>query len=65
MRFIDFNGTGGLDSQDIATSVVVDKTAGNSEHEADTGQKPLVGNAGCSTIAALIAIPILILISAL
>ena len=64
MRFIDYNGTGGLDAQDLSTSVVVEKAVSDNEHEADTGQKLLASNAGCSTIAALIAIPILILVSA-
>ena len=65
MRFIDYNDTGELDTQDIATSIVVEKAADNSVHEAGTDQNYPDNNVGCSTIAALVALPLLILISAL
>ncbi|MBR0406253.1 MAG: hypothetical protein IJI68_13790 [Eggerthellaceae bacterium] len=63
MRFLDYNGSNGLDPQDIATSVAAEETARKSE-EADSS-KHLGSNAGCATMAAIIALPILIVSLAL
>lgn len=63
MRFIDWNGDGGLDPQDIATSVVVEETTRKAENN-DTS-KQLETNAGCATMAAFIALPLLIILIAL
>ena len=63
MKFIDWNGDGGLDPQDIATSVVVEESTRKAENN-DTS-KQLKTNAGCATLVAFITLPILILIIAL
>ena len=63
MKFLDYNGNGGLDPQDIVTSVVIEETAPKAE-EADSPQR-LENNAGCATMAAFIALPILIILLAL
>ena len=67
MRFIDYNGSGGLDPQDIAVSVVVDEQ--NRDDGGEDGsagkRKPLEANSGCATMIALVALPALIILSAL
>ena len=65
MRFIDYNGSGGLDPQDIATSVAVDEAAREGEKDKSHDTKPLENNAGCATMAAFIALPFLIILIAL
>lgn len=60
MRYIDWNGDGGLDPQDIATSVVVEETTRETEN--DDASKQLETSAGCATLAAFIAIPLLIIL---
>ena len=65
MRFIDYNGTGGLDSQDLITSVAVEEAALEDAPEERASPERLSSNAGCATMAALIALPILAIIVAL
>lgn len=36
MRFLDYNGSGGLDSQDIATSIAVESSRDDEEDDAAT-----------------------------
>lgn len=51
MRFIDFNGSGGIDPQDIATSVAVEEAA---EHRDDSDEAGgLQANPGCAAMTAL------------
>lgn len=83
MRFLDYNGNGGLDPQDIATSVAVGEArreeaatsvavegarheemgreGAKREEEAENAQsaRPLSENAGCATMAAFMALPII------
>ena len=57
MRFIDYNGSGGLDPQDIATSVAVEEaTREDAADEKETPAQHLSQNAGCATMAALATI---------
>lgn len=49
MRFLDYNGNGGLDLQDIATSVVVEEATRVDEQDFDSKPKQLDSNAGCVT----------------
>ena len=65
MRFIDYNGSGGLDPQDIATSVAVEETTGEEKADGTRSPNPLESNAGCATMAAFIVIPILSILFAL
>ena len=65
MKFIDFDGSGGIDSRDIATSVSVENAARSEESERDAPLKRAESNAGCATMAAHMALPILILLMAL
>ena len=63
-RFIDWNGTGNIDSQDIATSVVLEEAArddgDNGDVEGD-GHMVSTGNAGCLTaVIPIILLPLLI-----
>ena len=58
MRFIDWNGNGGIDSQDIATNVIVEESRRDDEHRENASQ-PLSSNAGCATMVALAAIMII------
>ena len=52
MRFIDYDGSGGLDSRDIATSVAVDE-ATHEDRPRDEGEEaPVEARAGCATMAA-------------
>ena len=64
MRFLDYNGSGSLDPQDIATSVVVEESVRVDEQDPEPGPdyKPtqLDSNAGCATMAALVAFTVLI-----
>ena len=59
MRFLDHNGSGGLDPQDIATSIVVEKTTREDGPDDSPARKPLETNAGCATMASFIILPIL------
>ena len=65
MRFIDYNGSGGLDQQDIATSIVVEEAAREEDQLTDSASKRLEANTGCATLAAFIALSVLALIAAL
>ena len=65
MRFIDYNGSGGLDSQDIATSVAVDKATQDDPPAEELSPQELSGNAGCATAAILMALPVLAILLAL
>ena len=65
MRFIDYNGSGGLDSQDIATSVAVEEATRDDELAEKSTPQQLSNNAGCATIAAFMALPILAILLAL
>ena len=64
MGFLDYNGSGGLDSQDIATSIAVESARDDEEDDAAT-RKALESNAGCATMAAFMALTILIITLAL
>ncbi|MBQ3301634.1 MAG: hypothetical protein IJH04_05780 [Eggerthellaceae bacterium] len=64
MRFLDYNGSGGLDSQDIATSIAVESARDDEEDDA-AARKALESNAGCATMAAFMALTILIITQAL
>lgn len=64
MRFLDYNGSGGLDSQDIATSVV-EEAAREEKADAAHSPNPLESNAGCATTLAFMALPILAMLLAL
>jgi hypothetical protein len=60
-RFIDWNGTGNIDSQDIATSVAYDVAEHESKNDdgiGDDGHMASASNAGCLTAA----IPIILLL---
>ncbi len=65
MRFIDYNGSGGLDPQDIATSIAVEETARYDEPAEKSTPRQLSNNAGCATMAAFMALPILAILLAL
>lgn len=66
MRFLDYNGNGGLDSQDIATSVVVEEAARVDEKDSDYSKpRQLDSNAGCATMAAFIVLSLLVAFIAL
>lgn len=69
MRFLDYNGNGGLDPQDIATSVVVERADERVDEQRETpdGSGNLQANPGCAAITTLaMAITIaLIILSAL
>ena len=66
MRFIDYNGTGGLDHQDIATSISVESAAHGEGSERETPPKGAESNAGCATtMATLMVLPMLVLLIAL
>lgn len=58
MRFLDWNGTGGIDAQDIATSVALDERDSGGEEEAKR-EKPIEANSGCATMLAVMAIVVL------
>ena len=64
MRFLDYNGSGGLDSQDIATSIAVESARDDEEDDA-AARKALESNAGCATMATFMALTILIITQAL
>ena len=61
MRFVDWNGSGGLDLQDIATSVAVEEAARKADESGIP--KSHENNAGCATMAAFIALPVLLMSS--
>jgi hypothetical protein len=65
MRFLDYNGNGGLDPQDITTSEIVNEAT--HDEKADGGQMPknLESNAGYATTAVFIALSALIMLLAL
>lgn len=65
MRFLDYNGSGGLDPQDVTTSVVVEKATREDGLDGSPVGKPLEANAGCSTMAPFIVLPILAILIAL
>ena len=65
MRFIDYNGSGRLDPQDIATSLAVDEARREKDPSPKPEGTPLASNAGCATMAAFMAFPILIILLAL
>ena len=65
MRFIDYNGSGGLDAQDLTPSIAVENAADSERPEHEAQQKGPETNVGCATIAAIVAIPILIILLAL
>ena len=65
MRFIDYNGSGGLDPQDIATSIAVENAERDEGADRETQPKGSKANAGCATMAALMALPLLIILLAL
>lgn len=65
MRFVDYNGTGRLDPQDIATSVAVEEARREENSSPKPEGTPLASNAGCATMAAFMAFPILIILLAL
>ena len=64
MRFFDYNGSGKLEPQDLTTSVVVDETGREKRSDYVHSPNPLESNAGCATMAAFIAIPILLILLA-
>jgi len=64
MRFLDYNGTGGLDAQDLATSVIVEEAAREEEPTGKPTAQPLSGNAGCATmISGAVVIALIILLA--
>lgn len=69
MRFLDYNGNGGLDPQDIATSLSVEEAGEQKDerHETHIGNGSFETNPGCAAMTALaMAITItLIILSAL
>ena len=65
MRFLDYNGNGGLDPQDIATSIVVEEATREEDLYDRPKGKPLEANAGCATMAAFIILPLLVILIAL
>lgn len=65
MRFLDYNGTGGLDPQDITTSVATGNATEEESSRDDERSDGLQTNAGCATLAALMFAPALMLLLAL
>lgn len=65
MRFIDYNGSGGLDHQDIATSIAVEEATREDEPAEKSTPRQLSSNVGCATTAAFMALPILAILFAL
>ncbi len=65
MRFIDYNGSGRLDPQDIATSVAMEEARREEDPSPKPEGAPLASNTGCATMAAFMAFPILIILLAL
>ena len=65
MRFIDYNGSGGLDPRDIATSIAVEEATREDELAEKSTPQQLSSNAGCATMAAFMALPILVILFAL
>ena len=65
MRFLDYNGSGGLDPQDIVTSVAIEEATRKDNEPRMQPPKKLENNAGCATMAAFIALPLLIILFAL
>lgn len=65
MRFIDYNGTGGIDPQDIATSVAIETATLDDEPDQKPGPNAAESGAGCATAIACIALPLLFVIVAL
>ena len=65
MRFIDYNSTGGLDAQDLATSVIVEEAAREKEPAEKPTAQPLSGNVGCATEISAVVIAALIILLAL
>lgn len=65
MRFIDYNGSGGLDPQDIATSIAVEEATREDEPAEKSTPRQLSSNVGCATMAAFMTLPILAILFAL
>ena len=65
MRFLDYDGSGNLDPQDIAASIALEESARSDEMSVAATRKSLKSNAGCAAMAAVIALPILIVSLAL
>lgn len=65
MRFIDYNGSGGIDPQDIATSVAVETATLDEESDQRPGLNAAESGAGCATAIACIALSLLFVIVAL
>ena len=65
MRPIDYNGSGGLDLQDLATSVAVEEATRDDEPAKNNEPQQLTNNAGCATMVTLAALPILAILLAL
>jgi len=65
MRFIDYDGGGRLDPHDIATSIAVEEAMREDGKDAKLELKPVAENAGCATVAAFMALPILAILLAL
>ena len=59
MRFIDYNGSGGIDPQDIATSVAVETATSEEDPDRKAGPKDpkaAESGVGCATLVACIAL---------
>ena len=63
MRFLDYNGSSELDSQDIVTSVALDESSDDSPEDASKVDAHRF-NAGCASALAALAHPALILLAA-
>ena len=53
MRFVDWNGSGGIDPQDIATSTAIDKATAKEDKPDAPEPRDLGASAGCAAMAAL------------
>ncbi|MBR0404093.1 MAG: hypothetical protein IJI68_02655 [Eggerthellaceae bacterium] len=65
MRFLDYNGSGGLDPQDVTTGIVVEKATCEDGLDGSPAGKPPEANAGCATMTSFIVLPILAILIAL
>lgn len=65
MRFIDYDGNSGLDPRDIATSIAVESAERGEGADSEARLKGSEANAGCATMAAFMALPMLIILLAL
>lgn len=64
MRFLDYNGSGGLDQRDIATSAAVEKTTHKETGDDARAPGPPEANAGCATTATFMALAIMTILLA-